>query len=265
MLPQLNSAQNVPVPRLLGVLQSQIIDTQDNVARAARASTLELWLRSDSLVAFGAGGAITLWPDLSGKQGSNRDAAPGTAPVLSLNVANGQPAATFDGATSNRFLVGALPAISTENWTVFAISRMAVASQTGAVIETADVTGAVRTGNQLAQQATTRRYNYAPSGQGTSAFFVEYAFGLTTPTLHVCRYTSLAASSPQIFEKDVSKAGNSSGITINAQTQYRIGRLFNNSAPFSGDIFEVGLYSSALSTTEISQLSAYAQNRYGIL
>jgi hypothetical protein len=265
MLPQLNSAQNVPVPRMIGVLQSQRVAVQEDTARAAQASTLELWLRSDSLVGFGAGNAITLWPDLSGKQGSNRDAAPGTAPILTLNVANGQPEATFDGATSNRFLVGLLPAVSSETWTVCAVSRMATASQLGAVVETANATGNVRTGNQLAQQTTTRRYHFAPAGEGTPGFFVEYAFSLTTPMLHICRYTTLANASPQIFEKAVSKAANSSLIGINPQTQYRIGRLFNNTAPFNGGILEICVYSSAFSTTEVSQFAAYAQNRYGIL
>lgn len=266
MLPQLNSAQNVAVPRMLGVLQNQNVGAfQEDSARASKKSTLELWLRSDSLVGFGAGGAITLWPDISGQQGSNRDATPGTAPVLTLNVANGQPAATFDGATSNRFLAGLLPAVSSELWTVCAVSRMATASQLGCVVETANATGNVRTGNQLAQQTTTRRYHFAPAGEGTAAFFVEYTFSLTTPMIHICRYTTLANTSPQIFEKAVSQQGKSTATGINAQTQYRVGRLFNNTGPFNGDILEICVYSSALSTTEVSQWSAYAQNRYGIL
>jgi hypothetical protein len=226
---------------------------------AAVNNNLELWLRSDSGVGLTAGGLVQSWADLSGHSPA-RDAVQTTAgnqpgfTAVDANF-NNQPSLNFNGATNNRFLAGSCPitqiaGIAGQSFTAMAVSKMAVASQSGHT----------NAGEVLLQNAANRDYRYG------NAADTQYAFGLTTVIVHFIRSkaNSINAETKDLFEKDVIKATSAATVGALTLTQYRVGRLFDDVFPFNGDIAEIAVWSKALTDTQIAALAGAAILRYAI-
>lgn len=229
-------------------------------------SNLELWLRSDAGIGL-VGNAVASWADQSGHSPA-RDALQATSgnrPAFTFSDANfnGKPSLNFNGATSNRFMAGALPIGATANqFTIVAVSKMAVASQSGGILDVTSAGGLTNAGQLLLQNAANRSYRYG------SGLDLQYAFGSTSVTVHFATTTRVNVNQQQkrLFEKTTLQAGPQSTTVSDglALTQYRLGRLFQDVFPFNGDIAELMVYTKPLSLAEMTALSGFLSVKYGI-
>jgi hypothetical protein len=64
----------------------------------APSASLKVWTKADAGVTTNASGAVTSWKDQSGNHNDAAPADPSSAPHLTLNAVNGQPALTYDGS-----------------------------------------------------------------------------------------------------------------------------------------------------------------------
>lgn len=222
---------------------------------------LELWLRSDLGITL-ASGKVASWVDQSGNSG--RDCAQATAgnqPAYTVSNAgfNNKPTLDFDGATSNRFLAGALPSLSFANWSAMVVTSMTATHQ-GGIYDATSAGGLTNTGHLMVQATANREWRF---GGSLAANIATYAYATLGVMVHIGRY-AFAGPGPQIYEKTVQKASHSAGITLPALTQYRIGRLFQNVFSYSGSIAEVAWYSRWITDPELSTLVGYTVPRYAI-
>lgn len=223
---------------------------------------LELWLRADLGVTLTAG-KVSNWADQSGHSPA-RDAVQATAgnqPVVTASSLNGKPGLTFDGATSNRFMRGALPGIFADPWTLVTVSKMATGSQFGGILDVTSAAGNTNQGQLLLQNGGQRSYRYG------NAADLQYSLSSTAGILNFAVCTKLGTNSQvsDIYEKTVLKNTTSKTVSSTLSlTQYRVGRLFQDVFPFEGDIEEVACYSKALSTAEIAGWTNYVVARYAI-
>jgi hypothetical protein len=224
-------------------------------------SNILLWLRADLGVTLTTG-KVSTWADQSGQGNDVTQGTAGNRPTVTANSQNGQPGITF-AAASNTFLARnpLTSAPAREPFSIYAVSKLAVANQQGGIIDVTTAGGNTNTGDLLIQNSTNRDYRYA------SALDLQYAFSSTAAAMNVAtvKVTGVNQEEKELFEKTVSKGTQATATaTGTALTQVRVGRLFNEVFPWDGDILEIACYTKQLSATEIGQLATYATARYAL-
>lgn len=231
------------------------------------ATGLELWLRADRGTLLSTG--VNFWGDQSGK---GRDASqPTTAsqPTLTTNSANGQPGLTFDN--SNDFLAGRIfyPVVSgtslfrNNSLTVLVVAKQNTTGSHGLWDDTT-IGGNTNTGHLLLQSGAGSR----ALRLGSLTDRASYAFSSTTTTCHIGVFeqpTKGLNGTYTQYEGTTQKATETPGGATGdiAIVQYRVGRLFQDTFPFDGDINEVAIWSIALNSDQRLAVSTYCNQKYG--
>lgn len=213
-------------------------------------TSLELWLRSDNVVADG--GVVLSWPDQSGKNDKKRDALPknGNEPGLFLDAGYNWPVLSFfafNGNTQAQWLqTGAWTGGPfTQPTTVMVVGEGAKyfldsvnPSQQFAVVT---VMGGLRSyaGNYL--------YDAGPTS-GKSAIIA--VFSGASSEIHNSQNSATAKGNPG--------SNGFAGMTIGNYAQP------GPSFTLAGYLAEVAVWSRLLTPLEIVELNLYSQQRYGI-
>ena len=220
---------------------------------------MQLWLRADYGVST-SGSSVSAWADQSPNAGTATP-VPTSSPGYVANAVNGLPALSFNG--TSQYLNGPSVFPNTASYSIVAV---------------VDPTSTSRTSNFLSSQSD--------SGVGSHAFLINstpylylYHHGFFTGT-NTTPTNALTANAYNIISGVVSySAGTYTGTTyVNGATGYtgtetnavtdtstQIGG-FNATFPdsFQGNMAEVLLFSSALSTTDLATVTNYLRAKYAI-
>lgn len=221
-------------------------------------SGLAGWWRADAITGLSDGAAVTTWPDSSGLA---RDmTATGTVTYKTGQLA-GWPSVRFDGATGYTRTTGSAVAIAAQPFTQLIVCRSRVA-----VAGDQDIPcGPWNTGNPSVSFAsfyfaTDQTVNLWGGTSNRSAGTVT----LTNP--HVVEGIWNGASSLIGVDGTTNTSGSSIG-TGAIPNDFAIGCYGPNEvvdSPYDGDIFEVLLYSGALTAGQRSLLRSYLSDKYAI-
>ena len=234
---------------------------------------IQLWLKADAGLwqdaamttpAVADTDPVGGWADQSGNANHATQATAGNRPLLKLAIQNGRPVVRFDGTDDWLGLPNA--AMPVQNHTVFAVVNA--------------------TSNAGSKIIIARSYNYGafylcvlannhPTGPRKLRLAVNDGL-LTgtanadgTPALVVGRYDS---ANNKIFVNgaDEQTAANAAGaINYNANDGATVGVLYDSNlslfaAYMSGDVAELLLYNSALSTANRQAVEAYLNSRWAV-
>lgn len=207
-------------------------------------SELELWVKADDL-ALAAGAVVAAWPDASGNGRHLSQPSAGARPVFQPGVLNGRPVVRF---TQDYFANLTLPSVG-HQFTLVAVLKPAS-------------TGAYH--NLIDGDANSRPMLWV-DGQGNYEFnfnsgAVTALSGGTDLLFAVKRTTAPQFSQLYLNGPAVTAAG-ASNFTIAASKSYS---FFNRGGgqAFTGDVAELIIYSTALTTAEIAKVGWYLQEKY---
>lgn len=239
----------------LGVAQGQINSPLLAAAHRRNAggftppniSGLLLWLYGDT-IGGSSGSAVSTWSDSSGNANSATQATSGQQPVKIDSVVNGHTIVRFDG--SQQSLVLATAYSSTTN-TIFAVFK-----------ETATRFIALGQGNSATPNGTFFGSAYAIN------FLLwrnDSDAGLTLADTNPSAFVVLAgvnsSGSAEMWRDGISKGTGTVSATLNYST---IGTRSVDAQRSTGDIAELIVYNSALSTGDRQTVEDYLGTKYGI-
>jgi hypothetical protein len=204
---------------------------------------LMLWLKADSL-ALADGALVATWPDSSGN-GNNATASGSLQPVFKTNILNGKPVIRFTGVQG---FVLTTPIANTANgpWTVIAVIRP---------VDLAKAFCSVAGENA----------NFGPY-QSSNTWFLgihsakwQYTIGAVALAAHILSGNTNA----QFYDNGVSDpAGINYANTVTADFARIAERGAGDAA--DGDMAEIVVYNSVLSSANRSGVEKFLGNKYGI-
>lgn len=217
-------------------------------------SNLKLWLRSD-LAVTSSSNYISSWGDVSGWNNDATQATSGNQPTIVANEINGKNIIRFNGTTSKM----SLPASSTLGIQSNPYEMFMVAKSSSSNIQF------------LISGATNEQFEYHLNGT-TGARFIPITStyldlgtsgNFTDGNTHV--FSARASSSGGAVRVDGNDGGTSSANILSSNSgALQLGARSDGNYYFNGDIAEVILYNSVLSSSDRSTVEQYLANRYGI-
>ncbi|MGH2359749.1 MAG: LamG-like jellyroll fold domain-containing protein [bacterium] len=224
-------------------------------------SGLILWLKADSL-ALNDGDAVTTWADSSSSANDVTQATAANKPTLQTNEINGKPVVRFDDV--NDRLGRADDAdfdFGSGNFSVFAVAKPT--GSRGAII--------CKDNYQGADGFYVKCADNGEIGSGTLWF--AYWNGSTTVSMGAVdtAFHQLAAiregtgaNQVKLYLDKTNSANTTDARTLSNALELRVGSAVNNADFFGGDIAEILVYNSALSTADRQSVETYFSSKYGI-
>jgi hypothetical protein len=207
-------------------------------------SGLEAWFKADAL-ALNDTDPVTSWTDSSGKARNATEAT--NPPSYRTNVVNGFPVVRFDGV-NDKLQTASFPLA--QPLTIFAVFRHSSLATTNKTV----FDGLTNLSAMLSGQVTGPQWI---AFAGTNLFD-----GTADTNWHVATVVFNGGSSNIRIDGGPGVTGNAGTATPSGITLGSRGSGINF---FVGDIFEVTVYSSALSTTNINSVGAYLAARAGLI
>lgn len=227
---------------------------------------LQLWFDADAISGLADGDSVSQWDDLSGTDRHATQATSSRQPTYKAGIQNGRPIVRFDGGdaiqTAATQVVGA-----DGTWSAFAVARRTGGSGVGSIVHH-DNTRTVATYVRVAQMLRSNSgslesiaFNSSVSaftdsaGAHGSGFFVGSAVHSTTQIEAFVNGTSNGATS-------------TSGTAEVDTTHVALGAAVDGgqgpTAFLTGDIAEVIIYDSALSSTDRASVESYLSAKWGV-
>jgi hypothetical protein len=202
---------------------------------------LKLWLKADSL-SLSDGDPVSTWADSSG---NGNDATQGTAglrPLYKTNIVGGKPVVRFDGTDDYLALTG----LNLTDFTAFVVYQTS--------------------GNNVLLGNAGTNFQIFGIGNGANAYsFYDNLTFLSSDILSAPRTSwnqgciTRSGSTVSFFESGVSRNSGTSGLLVTLQA---IGQVIGV-AYTNGDIAEIIIYNSALSTSDRQSIENYVLVKYG--
>lgn len=220
--------------------------TPDTVA------TLNAWWKADSL-ALSNGAAVATWTDSSGGAADATQATGTAQPLFQTAQVNGLPVVRFDGTDDHLVSTASSSLTAT---TVFAVVKPAnVANYM--TIRGSDIDNGLqfRLDNTGKMQMVAE--NIALVGTATTT--------LSTTLFQVATISFTSGASYNFYLNGTADGGTTTGVSIGASATTSIARnLPGGGESFNGDIAEIIVYSSVLSTGDRATVHSYLADKYGI-
>lgn len=214
----------------------------------ASISGLKVWLKADAINQTD-GSAVSSWPDSSGNANNATQATGTNQPIFKTAILNGRPIVRFDGTNDNLKTAAFASPLSVS--TIFVVAKMSTADQIQYFYD------GITTTNRNALL----RYDAANGGQldqfaGTEVFgaFVKGSFVVLSSVFN-------GASSATYNNGASIISGNVGTQTL---TGLSVGADRINVAFLNGDIAEILVYDSALSSTDRAKARTYLSQKYAI-
>lgn len=260
--------------RLVGQFRISAAQSLTRAAPVSGISNLLLWyetsldesfISSEVSDASSSGSAISSWNDINPQSSTKNNATQSTStaqPKYYPNVLNGLPAITFDGTSDFMPFDGA--ALAGSDYTVFIVTQRKSTSSSAAprtlisgtteALNSALIISYVNTDNTLLFSHYTNDLNITvPTYAGP------------IPTMHTFRFSKTAGKqywSNGGVTADFSASGQTTALI--SFTGAQIGRWFNYNNFYNGDIFEIIIFSKALSSADRQSVESYLSKKYSI-
>ncbi|HWY79757.1 MAG TPA: hypothetical protein VNW29_05375, partial [Candidatus Sulfotelmatobacter sp.] len=227
-------------------------------------AAVQAWFRSDQITGVSDGGSVNSWTDLSGNGYTATQSATSQQPVYKANMLNGQPTVHFNGSQYLQLLPASLGiANSTGGLSLFAVIKSASATQRVVSLSTPTGTDRAVMGrtNGSAFMADGKRLDsdstqtLSGGTYTTNNFSVDDAiFNYSSRNLNIFSSGTSQATTTTFQTVGNTSATNSKSILIGS----------DNTNGLNGDIAEVIIVNSALSTADRANIETYLGNRYGL-
>lgn len=224
-----------------------------------RATNLQLWLRADVGV-VSSGGNVSQWTDQSQNGNNAFQTAGGNQPTVSANVLNSLPAVSFNGTNQWLKLASGFANFTT-GASIFVVTKP-TSITTG--VRFLDF-GNGQTSNNISfrEQATTGFSLY--SYNNTTSSNVTSSTGLGTGSYQVLEAIHSGAGNATLYSNGAQQAtGNLSNINNVTRTGNFIGKDFNSTLFLNGQIVEILVYNSALSSDQRAAIEGYFKSKYNV-
>jgi protocatechuate 3,4-dioxygenase beta subunit len=239
------------------------LTSQSNISNFSFGSVLtsannRLWLSANSGVGTSTdGAAIQTWNDRSGNNNNATQATAGNRPILKNNIQNGKPVVRFDGSNDFLQLPNSNASLNLTQGSLFTLAKSADAgtSYRGIMVKSPAY------GNFWVD-------NIAGTYDWQNNVIVTRGSALNNNNaqLMVNQFNSGVANGSNIYINGV-QTGNSYTMTVNSQSQNGvIGSGADNGSIqwFGGDIPEILLFNSSLSTQDRQIVETYLNTKYNL-
>lgn len=226
-------------------------------------SGLKLWLKADAITGLSDGNAVSSWSDSSGNSNNASQSTTASQPLYKTNIVNGLPVVRFDGSNDS-IKTSAFQITTTGNATLFWVYLPA--NNFGVAY------GAARFVN--ATVGTSNRFYF---GSGTTAtpgkLHGNWGNGFKTGTTNIDTSNFSFVTAQRTGETSGNaKTWINGTADINTTWSNAVATLGSASVIvggdsngfMQGDMAEVIIFNSALSTSDQQAVEAYLQGKYGI-
>ncbi len=226
-------------------------------------AALALWLRADTGVTTDGNGGVTQWNDLSGN-GNNLTQTFGASfePLLVTNALNGAPVIRFVGSNINYMTVASSASLAiTNDISIFAVVNFAtLANGTNGMI-VSKTTGAQPASYDYYVNASVARLG---RGNGATSVFVNASNAPTVGVPHLLDVEMQGTSVTERIDGHVNGSGTlKTTMSDNGDNLY-IGSRTDNGNHLTGDLAELIVVGSALSSNDVASLESYIATGYNL-
>jgi hypothetical protein len=213
-------------------------------------SGLKLWLKADAL-ALSDGTAVSSWTDSSGLGNHATQATGANQPILKTSILGGKPVIRFDGA--NDYLQTATFSSSLSSSTIFAVGKVGTADQTQFVFDGIDST----------HRNAVLHYSTFEGGAGANKldqFAGTEVFGTSTNGVFAeISAVFNGASSATYIDGSLVISGDVGSQSLSGLT---VAARYTAANFLAGDLAEIIVYDSALSTANRKNVEQYLASKY---
>jgi Big-like domain-containing protein/concanavalin A-like lectin/glucanase superfamily protein len=233
-----------------------------SVVLAPPAIGQQLWLRADAGVTTNASGAVTAWDDQSGHvNNASQSLDLNFAPALINNAANGKPVLRFDGV-DDYLEVASSPSIAiTGDIASFFVVKFDDFATFRAVWGKTDINQPRPTDYYVLPGSGVPR---AFRGGDTGNDSVDGAGRLATNAYLVVGFNQAGNAFSHHLNGAPFGGGSMDAVPTDAGKPLRIGTRDDFATQMKGDIAELLIYDTALSSSQIQSLASYLGAKYGV-
>jgi hypothetical protein len=214
----------------------------------ASVAGLKLWLKADAL-ALNDNDPVTNWPDQSGLANDAEQAVAAQKPLFKTNIVNGKPVVRFDGVND---VLEVNPGIAAAPYTLFVVAK-AVANGTAYLVDMGG--GTISIGP----------YDAGLWGFWSTQTPSMYRIGGATGNWTVISLVHTSAASAQGWNNGASPSGLFDPANTALDATWTIGaETTGGGGPMDGDVAEMLVYDTALSTANRQLVQNYLGGKYGI-
>lgn len=218
---------------------------------------LKLWLETSTL-GLAEGAPIASWTDISGNNNHAVQTVEGKKPIFKANIKNGLPIIRFDGIDD--ILTTGIKVLADDLFTIFVVAANSINNPIRAIV--AQHTGAADVGRTVfvsTAVANTARlfFNNGASYNVDGTTLIP----LNTFSIMESRSNGLGSSSVLI---NGLQEGNLEGQQWTPRDTFTTIGGFPSIPGFGGDIAEILIYNTYLSTNDRQKIELYLSNKWGV-
>jgi hypothetical protein len=235
------------------------------------ATGLRLWFDASQIPGLSDGNAVIQWNDASGNSNHAAQGTVGSRPTYRTNVVNGKPVVRFDGG-DELAITNADAAALTNNQdglTIFTVASLSAAD--GAVRDLIFFSTNTAAGTTRLKMGQRSGPVWAVSGRRLDADTLQHVTGSTATTgfQQLTAAVNWSSSDATLYHNGVSVGSSTSFQTDGlSQAANSLGVAVGNASTLSeywqGDIAEILVYDSVLSTSDRQSVEAYLNAKYGL-
>lgn len=219
-------------------------------------SGLVLWLKADAITGLVNNDPVTTWEDSSTANNDATQATGAAKPVYKTNIVNGKPVLRFDAARYMDTPANSTLSQTDDTITIFAVARLGATAGFSAIIscDTGD------DGWKLHHDNGNSFFKFRYGSQAPSFPAVN------TTDFHIYAGVVDATNTSPFMDGTAVTPVATDTTTAQIDTKARIGAYRSNSTSnlLNGDIAEILIYDSALSSTDREAIEGYLGWKYGI-
>jgi hypothetical protein len=240
----------------------QITVTGGIVPTYTPSSSLKVWLKADTGITTNASGAVTGWKDQTGNHNDASQADDTKAPLLAANVANSQPALSYDGSQQYLEIQSNDSIVMTNDITSFF------------VVEFDDFATYRSVWGKTSSNVPRPTDYYALPSSGVARFyrgndtglndFVDSAAGLPANQFLIAGFTHSNPTATHWLNGSAYGSGTMNLPTSDDGTSLKIGTRDDFVTQLKGKLAELLIYNTVVSPDERQSLTTYLATKYGL-
>lgn len=226
-----------------------------------RSANMLLWLRSDAGVVSNSG-SVSSWLDQSGN-GNNASGASGSQPTFGTTGSiNGEPVLSFNG-TSQSLSLGPGFANFTSGLSIFIVATPTADSNTPVIVDLSTSGGTTNSINMAINPSAGLQLNV---WNGSSPSSATYASGVTLNSPQLMEGIESTSNVATVYKNGtlgVTQSGMYAPPNTTRSANY-IGSVNSSAQFFTGQIAEIIVYNTALSTSQRQSVENYLIGKYSL-